>query len=1047
MEIAYVNARLSKSGYSSPTSPLSSAGSVSTAENVTVPLGIYHGVYQDTIVENAKADFTVKPMEHSGPLARRLLSRIEREFSNDPSKLMDLCLKLRSEYVKKPSQETLQLSMLAGKLSLYTNMRPEKNPVLTPLEYAKYSAELGPLFADIIKKAKALATLSTLSKFRFLDLDNKIDEFNQEYGRILTIDRERSYAYDDFLNEDNLLFFNDETVDDLKWASEPLEVNENALNEFRGILREVLELYKVPDLRSPGKRDIAMWTSDSSSWEESPTERTIHRNIVRDRIKRGCENVFGELTTDFRVRRSIIPVAPANFRDAWEPSFDTLFTIKSISHLMRQIVQPIPYSAMYDANIAYRRKKKLLEKESLFLMLDYKKSAITIPRVIVKVMGEELERLYPNKELSFIKYYENLTLFVDGKVHPTVRGVGLGNMNELYTLMQCVFGHFSKKAFGTGSIFFNDDAAYELHRSSYRRQAVLIMSFIRSLGCILNLSKCLISESTIFCEEYRTRTGYDYRKIQLLVLPMLGSLYCHNTAIAKRYIYSIDRGLIGTGMRYLTHSFLNILDQVYKPEFGKMDHYLPYHLGGWLDFSETNFSCLIEYCLDPWVYLTTPNEQGSIPEIRRWISYNLFPSDKTESILSSKARIAYRGEHILNPEKDFEIFRYKDPLSDYLYGYCGLSSPEDYENAADDIVNYRGLHNAKPNIKTGLANKFMKNRRRIYHRYKQYPKEKLNVVDKSGLSLDLILRSIKSMDDAPSNFGFPRCFLKESISAPAGRTTKIVVYKKSDMATSRSLFDLRKSFAATIDSIRDGRWYYRSDPFIFHDLWRRKKSGYLLSEKNIPKLIGGNYNLPFDFRVFCPNATLFVREFAVRTGRVPISWKKSTELLSEYKMYMFKDILELVLPPDLIGEWRDVKELYKKNLYQLRNLLSGMNLRSRKEMKAFLVAAKRLLDEFSDYYHQPVETVDEDILDILDRYEEENLYAHIISDTYRQEDLLSDEEVYNQPLSDEDDSEGYVLEDFEMFEDDDSEVEDSDPGFNEIRRIARQSNHPVEREW
>jgi hypothetical protein len=701
---------------------------------------------------------------------------------------------------------------------------------------------------------------------------------------------------------------------------------------------------------------------------------------------------------------------------------------------------------MYDANIAYRRKKALLEKESLFLMLDYKKSAITIPRIIVTVMGEELSRVYSNIEFDYIKCYENIKLYVDNKITPTVRGVGLGTMNELYTLMQCVFGHFSKKAFETGSIFFNDDAAYQLDSKRFRKQTVLIMSFIRSLGCILNLSKCLISESTIFCEEYRTSTGMDYRKIQLLVLPMIGSLFCPNTATAKRYLYSIHRGLVGTGLQYLSTRMLNILTQFYKPEFGKMDLLLPYHLGGWIDFSESNFSCLAEYCIDPWVYLTTPNEQGSIPEIRKWIAYHL-SSDNTESILSSKARIAYRGEQLLNSNKDFEIFRYMDPLSEYIYGYCGVEEPSAAEDNLDSVVNYRGLHNAKPKIKLGLAQKYGKNRSRIYHNYKRFNKERLNLFSKDGLSLNRAIRSIRSMDDSPSYLSFPRCFLKESRDIEPGRSHRIVVYKRSSERTSRSLHEIRKSIAATIDSIRDQRWYYRSDPFIFHDFWRRKKSGYLLSEKAIPNILAMNYTLPVDFRVFCPNATLFVEEFSTRTGKLPISWISSTQLISPYKMYLFKDAFELVLPPDLIGEWRLVKSLYQRNLYQLRNVLSNMNLRGRKEFTSFLNAAKSLFFETVGTGHHEIETVDEDILDILERYEEENLYTRLIQSVYNVEDLLDDEsDSFPSSESDQGSEEEYPLQDFEEFEEGDSECEDNELTFNEIRRMARQGHLSFDRD-
>ncbi|WPV08068.1 MAG: RNA-dependent RNA polymerase [Verticillium dahliae ormycovirus 1] len=1047
LEQAILNAQTVKSGYSSPSSPLSMMGGEIYYEDIKIPQGVYNRVYEDTHVRNDRADFTVRPMEHSGPRARRLLKYVEENFSNDPVHLMDLCLKLRSKYVRTLDQEDLQLSMIAGKLSLYSNLMAGRFQVLTPVEYAKYSAELGPVFADVLKKGKSLATLSTLSKMKFIDLVEKIDEFNQRWGKYLTIDMTRDYSYDSFLNEDNLFFFKDKEVNDLKWANEPLQIDQGALEEFKRILREICQRWRVADLKSPSKSEIATWTSDSSSFSKDPKIPKLHRNIVRERIQSGSDTPFGELTMDFIMRRSIIPVAPANFRDAWEPDFDTLFTIKSISYVMRQVVQPIPYSAMYDANIAYRRKKRLLEKDSLFLMLDYKKSAITIPRQLVSAMGEVLSEVYDNIEFRYISAYENLKLYVDNKIHPTLRGVGLGNMNELYTLMQCVFGHLSKKAFNTGSIFFNDDAAYELDPKKFRKQVILIMSFIRSLGCILNFSKCMVSESTIFCEEYRTTHKIDYRKVQLLVLPMLGSLYCANTATAKRYLYSIERGLVGTGMRFLCFSFLKILNQVYEPEFGKMDHLLPYHLGGWVDFSETNFSCLAEYCLDPWQYLRTPNEQGSIPEIRRWIAYNINSELKTESILSSKARISYRGDHISNPNKDHEIFRYNDPLSDYLYGYCGLMNPKDHEQTVDDVVNYRGLHNAKPGIKHGLSQKFGKNRKRIYQRFKRSSKDKLYLFDKSAISLNIIVRSIRSMDDGPSTLSFPRCFLKESIPVEPGHNTKIIVYKKSDEIYRNSLEDLHKSMAATIDSIRSKRWYHRSDPFIFHQIWRRKKSGYLLSERKIPKLLAVNYALPIDFRVFCPNATLFIREFTTRTGRVPISWKPNLNLLTEYHMYQFKDAFELILPPDLKGEWRDIKLLYKKNFYHLRNLLSQQNLYTRSQFKAFFRTLREIFEISFDNSHEQIESVDEDILDILERYEEDMIYERLISNVYTQEDLLDDEldPLYFSDYDD-DDSEQHSLEDFEILEDD-SEAEDSDPGFNEIRRLARQSEFSGNQDW
>jgi hypothetical protein len=895
----------------------------------------------------------------------------------------------------------------------------------------------------MLKKARALAAHLTLSEVVFIDLVNKIDEFNVENGSYIHIDQEKKYSYDDFFAEDNLIFFNDPDINDLEWAYEPLSVDRAALREFRYALREVLGTWKVPDLKGPTRNETACWTSDSTSFKVEPDRPEIHRSIVRDNFFQKDENPYGKLTYDFRFRRSIIPVAPANFRDAWEPNFDTLYTIRSISYVMRRIVQPIPYSAMYDSTIAYRRKKQLLNKSSsLYLMTDFRKSGITIPRILITTMGEELSKLYPDiEEFKYIAGYQALSLFANGSWQTPCRGTGLGNMNELYTLLQCTIGHLSKKAFGTGSIFFNDDAVYELTKTSYRRHVVYIISFLKKLGLILNLTKSLISRGNIFCEEYNVPYGFDFRKIQLHILPMAGALFTPNTAIAKRYLYSIERGLIGTGLRHLACEFQNILTQFYKNEFGRMDSYLPYHLGGWIDFSSSNFSCLAEFMVDPGAYLTTVQECGSIPEIKRWIAFNIGKSKNSDSsILSSKARIRYRGAELDNYVISHEVMREEDGLTDYIYNYIGLNSPSDTEDSLRDIINYRGLHNAKPKIKAGLAQRFLSNRKRIFREYRE-SKNGLLSFSRDRLTLNIVLRSIKGMVDSPAYLCLPRFLLKDSIQTPEGQTSKMVVYKKSEYM-GKPLLDIKGTIASTIESIRSGRWYYRSDPFIFYDFWVRKKSGYLLSEKPIPKLLRANYALPKDFRVYCPNATLCLREFAARTGRTPLSWYEDSDLNQDYSMYMFKDIFELILPVDLIGKWRNVKSLYQRDLHVLRNIMQGYNLITRKDFSVFLSCAEEFILGFTGNLHHEVETYDEDVLEMLERFEDTQVYTAIISSTYNVEDLLDDEEIFLTRDSDKSSSDNFEYEDFEEFLDSDVESEVSDLDLNEIRRLNREVQHP-----
>jgi hypothetical protein len=337
----------------------------------------------------------------------------------------------------------------------------------------------------------------------------------------------------------------------------------------------------------------------------------------------------------------------------------------------------------------------------------------------------------------------------------------------------------------------------------------------------------------------------------------------------------------------------------------------------------------------------------------------------------------------------------------------------------------------------------MFHRRGIYINFKRSCFEKYNLISKDTLGLSRVIHAIRSVPDAPSYLSYPRFLVKESWPVLDGNSNRIIVYKKSQNY-SRSIWDLRGSIASNIESILSKRWHYRSDPFVFHEIWKRRKSGYLLSDEKIPSILGDTGTLPEDFRAFCPNAKLFAREIAVRTKSIPISFWADSHTRSDFSMYLLKDAYELCLPTDLIGEWREIKELYSKNFYILRNILSGYNLINREEHKAFLYAAKSFFEEelrdkvpdrLSNRYSQ-------DIMLVLERFEDEKVYTRLISREYTVEDLLSDEEAFASLRQSDDESEQLHLEDYEIFEDDGSEFEDENPGLNEIRRIARQGDAP-----
>jgi hypothetical protein len=1006
-------------------------------------LAVYRAPIDLKLTESSeRRDFQIRPLKRNFNRIRTELELLDRVSLNTPVQIRDYALMKRKLYLDYGDNLNLQLAMMALKLSLFFNMNENKlRHIMTPYDYLKNSLANGATFADDLKKARGIATLSTFAVIRFTDLDEKITEFNRDNTSQFYIDPNRRYAYDDFFNEQYVLFFQDENVNDFEWAFQPIEDDEQAYEVFESLLTKLLHQYKVKGLESLTDDEKAAWVSDSTVFNSETVDRSgPGRNGIRKRVLEGVDNPFGRLTDEFRFRRSIIPVGPANFRDAWEPDVNTLWTIKSISSVMRPIVQKIPFSAMYDPTIAYRRKRFMRRRRgTLYLMLDYKKSGITINRKLLTIMGRALENEYPEvEEFRYIKHYDSLKVYDNGKWHTPIRGVGLGNMNELYTLMQCVFGLSMKEKYGTHSIFFNDDAVYELDPRYYRSQVMHIISFIKKTGLIVNLSKSVVSRNNIFCEEYLMEDNLDYSKKQLLVVPIAGSAFQTTTAQAKKFVYGVNRQLIGTGYRDLTIQFINILTKLYKAEFGKMDVYLPYHLGGYVDFSETNFSCLVEFILDPGSYLKTPNEQGQIPQIRRWSRYLLLKKKSGGGLLSSKARIAFRGKQVENPLKYIDPLKQVGGLSELVYNYAELQSPKEFEQTMDDLLNYRGLHNAKPRIKLGLELKEERRRRSLYRDFKRVNKHVRDVLGRDIYGLGQVLSLVRDVPDAPSYFGFPRCFVEKSSPLFYSNRDRMVSFVR-DIDVGVSQTKIRRALSATLESVLLSRWNPGADPFVFYELWRRRKSGYLISDNKLPILQGNFYNLPKMFKAFCPNKRLFITELGLRLGRHPNTYKDIEISGSGLEMILLRDAFEVVLPPDLIGEWRRIKRDFQANLSEIRYIMSDVYLKERIEFKSFLKTVRELMESFSDesdQEHSEYE-IDHDLFDFLDRIGEEELVQRMTGLEQTVDRLIDEESEWSyeaESLMDDDFADNI---DFDIDVDDDSEESVTEVPLNEVRRLVR----------
>lgn len=998
-------------------------------------------------------DFQIKVLKYDPPLIRKELKRLESKFPLDSNdSLYDLFKYYRELYIEEGSQLTLQLSRLALRLAIWNSLEAPhlKDKPLKPQDYLYYSLKYGASFADWLKKARAYATFSTVAHVIFEDLQSKIDELNTIFREeILSIDIERKYSYDEFLHEQYLLFFDDENVNDFQWAFKPVECTEDSPYIFEETLIQLLERYRAPEIHVPDDSEKSTWISDSSCFNRESLKSVPHRKAMRERTIAGLSE-YGQYTNEFRFKRTIIPVAPANFRDSWMSDPDTLYTIKQISYAVRQIVERLPYSAMYDPNIVHKRKSFLRRKEkTLYFLVDYKKSALTVPRYILELMGKCLERVYPEVEaFRYIKYYVGLMVYDNDRWHIPERGVGLGNMNELFTLMQCVFGHLINKLFGTKSIFFNDDAVYELQSDSWKKQIVYILGLIQDSGNILNLAKSVMSESNIFCEEYLISDGeeYDYSKIQSLIIPFADVAFQSTCHEAKKYFYSLDKQLLGTGYRLLTNRFLDLYSDLYTNEFRGMDFLLPYHLGGWKDFSPNNFSCIVEYIVDPHKYLTVPQEEGYIPFIKKWSYYQILLSAKGEGLLSSKAKIGYRGDKLKPPFNGDFNFSTCGPLKQYVYEYTGIQTPEELNDSLEDLINFRGLKNAKPRLKRGLAQKEASRRGRIFRNFLEHNKCYENTFSRNPVSMAILLRLIKSVPDAPDFIAFPRTFVTKWEDIPKRNTiyNSLLIIKKDELNIP-SQNNLRRSLNRTLESIVGNRWIVGSDPFIFHDLWRRKKSGYLVSDKPVLREIR-YVNPPDFFRAFCPNKKLFIAEIQSRTGQRPVEFLPLIDQSSKFQMHQLKDAFYNVLPSSLKGIWTSILKRFSRVKKNIRLYASSVTLLTEEEFKIFLQTLEQVLMDDLDLINRDISNkkeIPDDVVNLLRRFDDEEIFRSYIRKEYNLDDLLDEEYDADYDYEDDEDSSSDLHsplynEEIEGEEDEDLE-EYLDP--SESRRLMRYNEH------
>jgi len=630
------------------------------------------------------------------------------------------------------------------RLLLFLQADPPNGYAFDARLYIKLSIENGPSFADWLKDCRQAMMIQSLSVRLIEDNLTFIEEIkNNTYGIIL--DQEK-YDYDSFLHEQYLYDFKD-TGNDFEWSFKDLEEDESWITLFREAARALFKANPVLKINQPCDNDLCTWISDSvTQTNEGPK---LNRKVMRDfAINETTRSEYeSSRSASLRFQRQSVYVSPGNVRDTWQCYPETLFKVKRVSYLLRQILEELPNSAMASPYKAHHRRRCLVKDERTFFMFDYKKCGLTVNRHLLVIIGEVLEEIYPGQGLSELCHFEHVNVKSGDNWHTPSRGVGLGNCNEGITLIQCVLGEILKSLQGIDSIFFNDDGVF-MSEEGTRIPFSYVITAIRKIGMIINLKKTLISDCNVFCEDYFVpQEKISYKKIQNLLIPFGNVLFKENIVQAKSLFNDLQRGVIGhrIEVRNLIPSFY----QTYGYEFHSSEYWWPFELGGWLYYGETSVNEVTRMIFhwDPYVPV---NEKGSIPFFREWAHY-LISSQEIREFIRGRSNIPYR-KFVPNPFKDWTLKYPHSEQAEKWIKMLGIQTNPERVRSLDDLYNIRGMKNAKPHIKVGKANKLLAYRKRIWRDFRAFRINSRKVFERTPASLQRVLQFLRSEEIRPSMY-------------------------------------------------------------------------------------------------------------------------------------------------------------------------------------------------------------------------------------------------------------------------------------------------------
>jgi hypothetical protein len=367
-------------------------------------------------------------------------------------------------------------------------------------------------------------------------------------------------------------------LDVLQYINSPVSINSETLEEFRLAARELLATYtrRPPTLLSEVVRDTTTACQEGLVWKVDHTDPSKDRQksllcqVPREKKKcrASCIETYSSRLAITWINATVMKIIKHDSRWSLKYEPDQLEKLMRKKLIKRRLRRWVPFNQLeLYARTAYCR--------------DFEKEGLTKPRIILRVLLEELHDRFP-EEPSFANpgFFDKWILEVDGVDVEAERGHGLGMANELTTLMSFVIEAMVCKRTRIRtrwSGYVNDDAAaiFETWQEA-KKFCDVDRDVCGELGLAYKeKASFLCCGSIVLCENYVSILCPNINRKLLFDKQAFAKLYgCANALHARE-------SLKGAAYKNVTSGMFNALVNYWGPIYNRREFHNLTALGGW----------------------------------------------------------------------------------------------------------------------------------------------------------------------------------------------------------------------------------------------------------------------------------------------------------------------------------------------------------------------------------------------------------------------------------------------------------------------------------